>query len=285
MAEVIDLHTHSARSDGTDEPADLVAQAASAGLTALALTDHDSTAGWAEAAEAAERHDITLVRGAELSTRHRGRSVHLLAYLFDPGHPELTEEMRRIREDRVPRLRRIVEHMAADGFDITWEDVLAQVPDGPSSLGRPHLADALVAKGQAPDRNAVFAEWLHNGSPYYEPHYAATTFDAVRLVREAGGVPVVAHPFATQRQRSLDGEDVAELVEAGLVGIEADHRDHDDEGRRLARELAARHDLVVTGSSDFHGDGKDNRLGENSTAPESLARIEEIASGVPVLRP
>ena len=108
MAEVIDLHTHSARSDGTDEPADLVAQAASAGLTALALTDHDSTAGWAEAAEAAERHDITLVRGAELSTRHRGRSVHLLAYLFDPGHAELTEEMRRIREDRVPRLRRIV---------------------------------------------------------------------------------------------------------------------------------------------------------------------------------
>lgn len=285
MAEVIDLHTHSARSDGTDEPSDLLAQAAAAGLTTLALTDHDSTAGWAEAAQAAEQHGVALVRGAELSTRHRGRSVHLLAYLFDPDHAELTAEMRQIREDRVPRLRRIVEHMVADGFDITWEDVLAQVPDGPSSLGRPHLADALVANGLAADRNAVFADWLYNGSPYYEPHYATGTADAVRLVRAAGGVSVVAHPFATKRQRSLGREDVAELVEAGLVGIEADHRDHDDEGRDLARELAARHDLVVTGSSDFHGDGKDNRLGENTTSPESLARIEAVASGdTPVLR-
>ncbi len=280
---MIDLHTHSARSDGTDAPGELVRQAAEAGLTAVALTDHDTTVGWEEAAQAAAEHGVALVRGAELSTRHQGRSVHLLAYLFDPQDAALAEEMRRMRDDRVPRLQRIVEHMAADGFDITWDDVLAQA-DGPASLGRPHLADALVAKGLAPDRNAVFADWLHNGSRYYEAHYAVGTEEAVRLVRAAGGVPVVAHPFAAKRQRSLDADDVARLVDAGLLGLEADHRDHDDAGRRLARELAAEHDLLVTGSSDFHGDGKTNRLGENTTDPEVLARLESLATGLPVLR-
>ncbi|MGE9782869.1 PHP domain-containing protein [Janibacter sp. G368] len=280
---MIDLHTHSARSDGTDAPGELVRQAAGAGLTTVALTDHDTTVGWEEAAQAAAEHGVALVRGAELSTRHQGRSVHLLAYLFDPQDAALAEEMRRMRDDRVPRLQRIVEHMAADGFDITWDDVLAQA-DGPASLGRPHLADALVAKGLAPDRNAVFADWLHNGSPYYEAHYAVGTEEAVRLVRAAGGVPVVAHPFAAKRQRSLDADDVARLVDAGLLGLEADHRDHDDAGRRLARELAAEHDLLVTGSSDFHGDGKTNRLGENTTDPEVLARLESLATGLPVLR-
>lgn len=283
---MIDLHTHSSRSDGTDAPEGLVAQAVGAGLTTLALTDHDTTAGWVEASAAATGRGLTLVRGAELSTRHRGRSVHLLAYLFDPDHEELAEEMRRMREDRVPRLQRIVEHMAADGFAITWTDVIARVPEGPTSLGRPHLADALVAKGLAADRNEVFARWLYNGSAYYEPHYATGTAEAVRLVRDAGGVPVVAHPFAAQRQRALEDEDVAALVDAGLVGIEADHRDHDEDGRRLARELAAAHDLVVTGSSDFHGTGKDNRLGEHTTSPESFERIEAAASGATaVIRP
>lgn len=282
---MIDLHTHSSRSDGTDEPADLVTQAAAAGLTTVALTDHDTTAGWAEAAAAAQQQGIALVRGAELSTRHRGRSVHLLAYLFDPDDAGLAQEMERTRHDRLPRLQRMVEHMAADGFAITWEDVLAQVPDGETTLGRPHLADALVAAGIARDRSEVFGRWLYNGSTYYESHYATATADAVRLVRAAGGVPVIAHPFAVHRQRAVDEADVALLVDAGLIGIEADHRDLDEAGRARARALAAEHDLLVTGSSDFHGSGKPNRLGENATAPEALAAIEAAASGMtPVLR-
>ncbi|WP_435202950.1 PHP domain-containing protein [Janibacter sp. GS2] len=282
---MIDLHTHSSRSDGTDTPEDLVAQAAAAGLTTLALTDHDTTAGWSEAAAAAQQHGIALVRGAELSTRHAGGSIHLLAYLFDPDHAELTAEMDRVVHDRLPRLQRIVERMAQDGFDLTWEDVQAQLGTGRRTPSRPNIADALIAKGYAEHRDEIFRRWLHHGSRYYVPYYSIDTVAAIRLVRAAGGVPVLAHPFASRRQRAVAEESLPELVEAGLVGIEAEHRDQNDEERALARRLAREHDLVVTGSSDFHGDGKINRLAENTTAPEALQRIEATASGItPVLR-
>lgn len=282
---MIDLHTHSSRSDGTDAPADLVAQAAEAGLTTLALTDHDTTSGWSEAAEAAQHHGIALVRGAELSTRHDGGSIHLLAYLFDPDHVGLTAEMDRVVHDRLPRLQRIVERMAEDGFDLTWEDVQAQLGTGKRTPSRPNIADALIVKGYAEHRDEIFRKWLHHGSRYYVPYYSIDTVTAIELVRAAGGVPVLAHPFASRRQRAVAEESLPELVEAGLGGIEAEHRDQSPDEQALARRLAAEHDLVVTGSSDFHGDGKRNRLGEHTTAPESLERIEAAASGVtPVLR-
>lgn len=282
---MIDLHTHSSRSDGTDEPADLVAQAADAGLTTLALTDHDTTAGWAEAAEAAQRHGIALVRGAELSTRHAGGSIHLLAYLFDPDHSGLNEEMEKVLGDRLPRLQRIVERLAEDGFEITWADVQAQLGSGRRTPSRPHIADALVAKGYAEHRDEIFRRWLYHGSRYYVPYYSIDTVTAIRLVRDAGGVPVLAHPFASRRQRAVAEESLPDLVEAGLEGIEAEHRDQDADEQALARRLAAEYGLVTTGSSDFHGDGKLNRLGEYTTAPEVLERIEASSSGViPVLR-
>lgn len=280
---MIDLHTHTDRSDGTDSPTQLLEAARVAEVSTLAITDHDTTAGWDEAQAAADRLGITLVRGAEVSTRHRGISVHLLAYLFDPDEPVLREALDAVRDDRTPRLRTIVERFADDGFDLTWADVEAEIAEG-ASPGRPHVADALVRKGYAPHRNDVFARWLHNGSRYYVPHHTIDTADAIALVRGAGGVPVLAHPFAASRGWVISADDVRQLAGAGLVGIEVAHRDHDPDEVALAASLADELDLVPTGSSDYHGDGKLNRLGENATSPESLARIEEAATGTIVRR-
>ncbi len=279
---LIDLHTHSTVSDGTQPPAAVVAEAAAAGLDVVALTDHDSTAGWDDAAAAATEHGVALVRGVEISCARWGTSVHLLGYLLDPASPGLRAEMERSRGSRETRARRMTERLGRD-YPITWDDVLEQVEDG-ATIGRPHLADALVAGGSFADRDAAFATALHRSSGYHVAHYAPDPADAVRLVREAGGVPVLAHPFAHTRGRVLDDETVEELIEVGLMGLEVDHRDHDDDARRRLREIAAAHDLIVTGSSDYHGAGKQNRLGENVTRPDQLERIE-AAGRLEVLLP
>jgi predicted metal-dependent phosphoesterase TrpH len=281
----IDLHTHSSASDGTEPAEVLVAEAARAGLDVVALTDHDTYAGWSPAVAAAGELGVAVVRGVEISCRHRGISVHLLGYLPDPSHHGLDRELARARESRVTRMDRMVERMAADGIPITVEEVQAQAGDH-TTLGRPHIADALVANGFVADRGEAFADILRNGSPYYVAHYAPEAVHAVELVREAGGVPVVAHPFAGRRGWTIEDDDVEELVRAGLAGLEAAHRDHMPAERARAEALAARLGLFTTGSSDYHGDGKLNRLGENTTDPHVLARIEEQAtSGVEVVRP
>lgn len=280
----IDLHTHSTASDGTERPAGVVAAAARAGLDVVALTDHDTTAGWAEAAAAAAEHGVTLVRGAEVSCSHRGTSIHLLSYLHDPAHPGLAAEMAKARESREHRAERMVQRIAGDFPRLTWDVVQAGTASG-ATLGRPHIADALVRLGYFPTRDAAFAEVLHDGSPYYVPHYAPDPVTAVTLVREAGGVPVFAHPLASNRGRVV-GDDVVEaMVEAGLGGLEVDHRDHDHAAREHLRSLARRWDLVVTGSSDYHGAGKENRLGEHLTAPEQLERLLDQAVGAAVVAP
>lgn len=180
----IDLHTHSTASDGTDAPARVVADAAAAGLDVVALTDHDTTAGWADAAESARRHGIALVRGAEISARSGHVSVHLLSYLHDPTHPDLLAETERTREDRVSRARRMVERIGED-YPLTWEDVLSQTEEG-TTIGRPHIADALVATGHVSDRSAAFATILHPGTGYYVPHYAPTSWTpCARCARRA----------------------------------------------------------------------------------------------------
>lgn len=276
-SRLVDLHTHSSVSDGTETPAELIAAAARAGLDTVALTDHDSTAGWSEATHAVAGTGVTLLAGMELSTRLGLNSVHMLGYLFDPTDAALLAETARLRDSRLHRAERIVERIAAD-YDLTWGDVLAQASTG-ATLGRPHIADALVAKGYAPDRSAAFAGILHWRSGYYEPHEAPSPLIGVRLIREAGGVPVIAHPATRGREPNVSSESFAALVEAGLLGVEVDHRENTTAGKVRLLELARRYDLIVTGSSDYHGDGKPNRLGENTTAPAQLERIVDAATG------
>lgn len=273
----IDLHTHSTASDGTEPPAVLVRAAADAALDVVALTDHDTTAGWEEAV-AALPAGLTLVRGAELSCSHEGISLHLLAYLIDPTEPVLAAEMAHARDDRIPRAREIVRRLAADGWPVSWESVMAHVaPD--ATVGRPHVADALVAAGAVPDRDAAFAQVLHDGSPYAVRHYAIDPLVAVRLVIEAGGVPVFAHPRATRRGRTVPDALIAQMAAAGLAGLEVEHRDHTESARASLRTLAATLGLVVTGSSDYHGDGKANRLGEHTTELTAYELLLERATG------
>jgi predicted metal-dependent phosphoesterase TrpH len=270
----IDLHTHSHRSDGTDSPADLVRAAAAARLDVVALTDHDNADGWAEASAAADEVGVVLVPGMEISCKHRGRGVHLLAYWPDPTHPglvRLLDEVVRGRDDRMPRM---VERLRDLGHDVTVEDVLVQAA-GATSVGRPHIADALVAKGVVADRDEAFARFLRNGGPAYVDRPAAPLEEAVRVVAEAGGVTVVAHPWGRESAAVMQREDLAMLQGAGLTGIEVDHQDHDAEQREQLRAVARELGLVVTGSSDHHGAGKvDHDLGCNLTAPEEYARLE-----------
>ncbi len=273
----VDLHVHSSASDGTESPADLMGAAAAAGLDVVALTDHDTTSGWAEAAESLPS-GLRLVQGAEISCAHNGVSLHLLAYLFDPAHEGLAEEMSMAFDDRVPRAKGIVAKLADAGYPITWQHVTDQLEPG-ATVGRPHIADALVAAGIVADRKAAFDDLLHNGSPFFVDHYAVDPVRAVGLVRAAGGVPVFAHPAASHRGRTVDDSVIVELAAAGLAGVEVDHRDNPPEARDRLRGLAADLGLLVTGASDYHGSGKPNRLGEHTTDPEVLDALLSQATG------
>ncbi|MFI2755117.1 PHP domain-containing protein [Cellulomonas sp. P22] len=278
----IDLHTHSTASDGTESPSDVLAAANRSGLDVVALTDHDTTSGWDEAARAAVHHGVALVRGTEVSARSNGVSVHLLSYLQDPAHPALVAELERTRTSRLGRARRMVELLAED-FPITWEDVLAQsTPE--TVVGRPHIADALVAIGAVESRDAAFADLLTSDSRYYVTHHAPDAAAAVRAIRAAGGVPVFAHPGADGRGRVVPDEVFDELADAGLAGLEVEHRDHSPEQKVRLRGIAERLGLLVTGSSDYHGAGKQNRIGENLTDAAVLRAIEEQGH-VEVVRP
>ncbi len=279
----IDLHCHSTASDGTLTPAELVRAGAAAGLDVMAITDHDTTGGWAAAAEARPA-GMRLVRGAELSCRWYGVqpaiALHLLAYLFDPAEPRLAADLARMRTDREQRAERIVGLLRADGVDISWPEVHGYAAGG--SVGRPHIAQALIRAGLVRTTDEAFASrWL--GSRYFVPKSDLDVFEAVRAVRAAGGVPVFAHPRATKRGRVVPDVLIRDLAAAGLFGLEADHEDHSPAERAEMRELAGSLGLVVTGSSDFHGTHKTVRLGAFRTAPEAYEKIVAAASGVPVL--
>ncbi|MER5712809.1 PHP domain-containing protein [Streptomyces sp. NPDC042898] len=273
----IDLHTHSTASDGTDSPAELVRNAAAAGLDVVALTDHDTTRGHAEAI-AALPEGLTLVTGAELSCRLDGVGLHMLAYLFDPEEPALLAERELVRDDRVPRARAMVGKLQELGVPVTWEQVARIAGDG--SVGRPHVAEALVELGVVPDVSGAFTpDWLADGGRAYVGKHELDPIEAIRLVKAAGGVTVFAHPLAVKRGEVVPESAIARLADAGLDGIEVDHMDHDEATRARLRGLAKELGLLATGSSDYHGSRKTCRLGDCTTDPEIYGEIIRRATG------
>lgn len=273
----IDLHSHSTASDGTDTPAQLVRKAAAAGLDVVALTDHDTTRGHAEAL-AALPEGLTLVTGAELSCRLDGVSMHMLAYLFDPEEPAFLAERELVRDDRVPRARGMVAKLNDLGVPITWEQVARIAGDG--SVGRPHVASALVEIGVVPTVGDAFtADWLADGGRAFVPKHETDPFEALRLIKAAGGVAVFAHPAAVKRGRTVPESAIADLAAAGLDGIEIDHMDHDADTRARLRGVADELGLLATGSSDYHGSRKTCVLGQYTTDPEVYGEITRRAFG------
>ena len=279
----IDLHTHSNFSDGTDRPSELINKALSQGITTLALTDHDTVAGWDEAIEWL-RPGMDLVLGSEISCQTEdGISVHMLGLLFDRENQSLQEMMAATRDNRLGRMERIIAKMNAAAIEITIEEVHAQLSEG-ATLGRPHLADALVAKGLAKSRDEVFADWLANSSPFYVAHYSPTPEVAIAAIKAAGGVAVIAHPLASLRGRVVSLESFDSYIAAGLDGIEVKHRDQTLEQQELLLSIATSADLAMTGSSDYHGNGKMNELAEFTTDPVQWEKLEARANARRVVR-
>jgi 3',5'-nucleoside bisphosphate phosphatase len=277
----IDLHTHSSVSDGTDTPAELVATARAAGVDVIALTDHDTTAGWSPAQDA-RPPGLTVVPGMELSCRwfpddQPPISVHLLGYLFDPLHPGFAAERARLRDERLERGERIVTALAEAGYPVAWNRIVERSEGG--VVGRPHIARALVDAGAADSVDHAFATMLHPRSPYYVTKADTDVREGIALVRAAGGVPVFAHGLATRRGRIVGDDAIAAMAEAGLLGLEVDHPDHSADERAHLRGLAAELGLIVTGSSDYHGTNKATPIAACTTDPEQWEALLAAGTG------
>lgn len=269
----IDLHAHSSVSDGTDSPTQLVAAAVAAEVDVLALADHDTVSGWDEAGEAARAAGIELVPAIEVSTTWQGADVHMLAYWPDRASSPLEQMLATIRAGRITRIPQMLAGLAAHGIRLTEEQVRRAAGEA-VSLGRPHVADALVAAGIVGSRDEAFATWVGEGLPGHVPKPAPTLPEAIVVVREAGGLPVIAHPWGRGSRPVLGEPAIARLAEAGLVGLEVDHVDHDGPARAELRAIADRLGLVATGGSDYHGAGKHGvHLASETTSPEAYAAL------------
>ncbi|MGJ6979466.1 PHP domain-containing protein [Aestuariimicrobium soli] len=274
----IDLHTHSSVSDGTDTPAALVLAAREAGLDAFALTDHDTFDGLAEAIRAGGELDVRVIAGVEMSTELQETSVHLLGYGMRRNDQPLLDELARLREGRSGRVAALAARLTELGMPLTEDEIVAAA-NGSPSIGRPHVADAMVAKGYVADRDEAFRDWLADDKPGFVHRYSCPLTRAIDLLHDAGGVAVIAHPWSRSSRSVLTPDVIASLVsEHRLDGIEVDHPDHDAATRDELSSLAERIGLVRTGSSDHHGTGKVGfPLGANLTRPEALARLNRLA--------
>ncbi len=272
-----DLHSHSTASDGTSPPAEVMRRARAAGLDVIALTDHDTVAGHGEARRALPR-GLTLLPGMELSCRLDGHSVHMLAYLFDPAHQDLAAECAKIRESRVHRAQAMVARLAELGAPVTWEQVSALAAGG--VVGRPHIARAMVEAGviESPER-AFGPDWIGAGGRAYVTRYALDPARAVGLIRDAGGVAVLAHPRVRERGWTVPDDVIAGLAAAGLSGVEVRHPDQDRSQRMELQVLADSLGLVASGGSDDHGELTGYRIGSDTIAPDAYERLVSLATG------
>ncbi len=278
---MIDLHTHTTASDGTDKPFEMLENAKKAGLTVVAMTDHDSIEGWREVRSKRDQipSGLTIVPGAEVSTRTQlGMSVHIVGLLFDAKNAQLAKLLSDTRDDRIPRMEKMIEKLQAAGYQVTMQDVEEVKPVG-ATLGRPHLADALIKNGIVASRDEAFAELLHNNSQFYVSHWAPSPVEAIRAIAAAGGVSILAHPFAEKRGAVLTFGEVTELAAAGLNGIERNKRDQDEAAHSKIDQLSSEHNLIKVGSSDYHGSARANQLGEEQTPLDLWENLASKASG------
>lgn len=269
-----DIHCHTVFSDGTETPGTLVEQARLLGLHGVAIADHDTTAGWREARAAARKAGLPLLLGTEITAVDDDVSVHMLAFRYDPANTRISDMFAGTRAARLRRTKRMVERLTED-YPITWDDVLAQVKEGErTTIGRPHIADALVAAGVYRTRSDAFADAVSAASKYYIPTPSPSTHEVIAAVKDAGGVVVVAHAGDPRRNRRLLSDaQLNALIDDGLDGLEVWHRGNPPEQRERLLAIASRHDLLVTGGSDWHGKGKPNALGENLTDDDTVREI------------
>jgi 3',5'-nucleoside bisphosphate phosphatase len=271
----LDLHTHTTHSDGTTTPAENAVLAVEAGLSGLALTDHDTLDGWPEARDACDRHGLRFVPGIELSTEEDGLSVHILGYWVDPSNEALRIECGRLRDERAMRAERIMSLL--DGLGITVDRAEVTRIAGDAPVGRPHIAQAMVRAGYVESIDDAFDRYLADGGPAWVVKHALTPEDGVRLIRDAGGAPVLAHP-GLRLDDGVDPPLVERLCAAGLAGVEADHAGHSPEAIAFWRRVAAERNLLVTGSSDFHGARKEARMGAATTPVVMVDALWERAN-------
>jgi predicted metal-dependent phosphoesterase TrpH len=273
----IDLHTHSRESDGTNTVTENVELAIARGLDGIAITDHDTTAGYAEAAAASAGTDLRVVPGIEFSAEYDGASLHVLAYWADPADPALVQELRRLTDTRFRRGELMIEKLRDLGYDISFDRVREIAGD--DLIARPHIAEAMVEAGIVPTEKDAFDRFISDGGIAYVPKHALAPMDALALIREAGGVCVLAHPAMWKGNGSVPDTLIEEMASGGMGGLEVDHPDHDEAQRAHYRELAAILDLVPTGASDCHGARYDYRLGSETTSLELVAELERRAGG------